>query len=123
MGAVETYNTSGQLTAMANSMGETTSYIYNTDDQLETITGHYGHTIGFTYVDNMIDTVTDPSGEVYRYGYDSLDRLVSVTYPDETPNDDSDNPVRTYHYEDDPYVHYLTGITDENRRSLRDLGI
>jgi YD repeat-containing protein len=37
-----------------------------------------------------------------------------VTYPDDTPGDAADNPVRAYHYEDATFANALTGITDEN---------
>jgi len=61
--------------------------------------------------------VTDPTGAVYWYDYDpDTGNLVSVTFPDETPADDADNPTRVYRY-DDPNPsnpHALTGITDEN---------
>jgi len=37
-----------------------------------------------------------------------------VIYPDITPDNDSDNPHKLYHYEDTDFPHHLTGITDEN---------
>lgn len=113
-GDTETYNAAGQLTELARPDGETTTYAYNNDNQLTGIIGHYGHRIDLTYADGFIDTVTDPSGEVYRYVYDSIDRLSEVIYPDVTPLDNVDNPKRTYHYEDTQNAYLLTGITDEN---------
>ena len=57
--------------------------------------------------------VTDPFGAEYRYQYDDNHNLVEVIYPDTTP-DDSDNPRKTYHYENENFPNHLTGITDEN---------
>ena len=37
-----------------------------------------------------------------------------MRYPDDTPLDESDNPVRYYLYEDPNFPHALTGIVDEN---------
>jgi YD repeat-containing protein len=51
---------------------------------------------------------------VYSYSYDANNNLVSVTYPDATPADTTDNPKRTYHYENASFPNALTGITDEN---------
>ncbi len=51
---------------------------------------------------------------MYRYGYGGEGHLVTVTYPDATPADDSDNPVRAYGYDDPDFPHALTGIIDAN---------
>jgi YD repeat-containing protein len=40
--------------------------------------------------------------------------LASVGYPDATPADRNDDPIRVYHYEDTGFPHHLTGLTDEN---------
>ncbi|BAL27419.1 hypothetical protein AZKH_p0536 (plasmid) [Azoarcus sp. KH32C] len=60
-----------------------------------------------------LDHVTDPAGGVYRYTYDANGNLATVAYPDDTPADDTDNPVRTHHFEDARFPHALTGISDE----------
>jgi RHS repeat-associated protein len=57
--------------------------------------------------------MTDPAGNPYSYTYNENGNLASVTYPDETPSDPSDNPSRRYHYEDAAHPDALTGITDE----------
>lgn len=69
-------------------------------------------------------TMTDPSGNVYRYAYDLSGNLKTVTYPDDTPADLTNNPKKTYIYGSDTgeltntatvsQPHALTGIIDEN---------
>ncbi|WP_162932249.1 RHS repeat protein [Solimonas sp. K1W22B-7] len=56
----------------------------------------------------------DPAGNHTTYAWDSLGRLESVTYPDDTPLVTTDNPVRQYLYEDSSFPQALTGIIDEN---------
>jgi YD repeat-containing protein len=47
-----------------------------------------------------------PGNRTYVYGYDTIGRFTTITYPD--------NTVRIYHYENATFPHALTGITDEN---------
>ena len=49
--------------------------------------------------------MTDPSSRTYQYGYDALERLSTVTYPD--------LQTRTYVYESASWPFALTGIVDE----------
>ncbi len=112
-GSIETYTLDGQLLSLLSASGQQTTYAYDQDAQLTQITNHYGHTMGFSYLDGYIDTVTDSLGLVYRYAYDANDNLISVAYPDDTV-DDTDNPKKLYHYEDLDFPNHLTGITDEN---------
>lgn len=58
--------------------------------------------------------MTDPAGGVYTYSHAANGNLSAVTYPDATPEDNSDNPRRRYHYENPDFPHALTGVTDEN---------
>lgn len=113
-GSTETYDFSGQLLSETDTNGHQTLYSYNTDNQLENITNHYGQSISFAYVNNKVDTVTDTQGAVYLYEYDTNDTLVSVIYSDATPSDDADNPRKIYHYENVYFPNHLAGTTDEN---------
>ena len=114
-GDTDRFDLSGQLANTTTRQGQTTTYSYNGSGQLETVTGPFGHTIGFTYdASGHIDAVTDGNNQTYRYAYDANDNLISITYPDETPGNDADNPTRIYHYEDANFPNHLTGITDEN---------
>ena len=67
--------------------------------------------------------MTDPDGRVTRYERPVEDQsqgiyytytLARVVFPDETPSDPTDNPDRTYIYEEYDYPYALTGIIDEN---------
>lgn len=121
---VETYSVDGKLLSLTRRDGLTQTLAYDVaaidggddnPDTLDTVTDPAGRTLTFSYDANgRVSTMTDPAGEVYSYTYDTNDNLVSVTYPDETPGDNNDNPQRIYHYEDTNFPNALTGITDEN---------
>ena len=120
---VETFNANGQLLSITNRAGQSQSFVYNVaaidggdddNDTLDKVTGFGGETLLLSYdSDNRITTMTDPEGNEYIYDYDAAGNLTSVTYPDNTPLDTTDNPVRTYHYENTTYPSHLTGLTDE----------
>ncbi len=116
---IERYDLNGKLISDTTAAGLTTSYAYDTNGRLETVTGPFGHslTLGYDPANGWLDTLTDPAGNVYRYEYTTQGSsyvLSEVTYPDETPGDNTDNPKRIYHYEDPNFPDFLTGITDEN---------
>ncbi|MCU7920889.1 MAG: hypothetical protein KZQ95_21405 [Candidatus Thiodiazotropha sp. (ex Epidulcina cf. delphinae)] len=113
---LETYNTIGQLISIQKRNGQLTLLSYNADGRLETVTGPFGKTIAFAYDDeDRLDALTMPDNTVTRYQYDPTSgNLASVIYPDATPGNESDNPRKTYHYEDAGFPRHLTGISDEN---------
>ena len=127
-GARESYGTiNGQIISHTDTNGQKVTYDYNRFgtgfDYLESVTNHYGHQIVFEYeLDPItaafliyrINKVTDAFGAVYQYQYDENRNLTTVIYPDTTPSDDTDNPRKIYHYENQDYPNHLTGITDEN---------
>lgn len=80
------------------------------------MTGPFGKKLAFAYDDEgRLDALTMPDDSVTRYQYDPTGgNLANVIYPDATWGDDSDNPRKTYHYEDASLPRHLTGITDEN---------
>jgi YD repeat-containing protein len=89
------------------------------------ITDNFGKTLNFTYNNlGQMSTMTDPAGNITRYGYDANGNLASVTYPDDTPADLTNNPKKAYVYGSDigeavntggvSQPHALTGIIDEN---------
>lgn len=128
----EDYDVNGKLITITNPAGLTRNLTYDVpstlggDDDPETldmVTGPFGRTLSFTYDSSKrVETMVDPDGQTYYYAYDIDNNLSTITYPDETPADLNDNPVRTYHYEDNQvningnrlYPHALTGITNEN---------
>ncbi len=114
---VELYNDTGRLVSITNRAGQTQTLTYDSTGRLTQVADDAGRTLTFIYnSDNRIVTMTAPDGGLYSYEYDTNGRLSKVIYPDDTPGDMSDNPARTYHYENtlSVNVNALTGITDEN---------
>jgi len=111
---VENYSSTGLIESFVDANGQEMTYDYNADETLAQVTNKYGLYIKFTYTDEMLSSVTDALGVEYLYEFDENYNLINIIYPDETPNDISDNSRRTYHYEDVNYPSHLTGITDEN---------
>ena len=112
--SVEEYDLNGRLISITDRAGNTQTLSYDSQDRLEQVTDRFNQSLTFSYDDaDRIAGITDANGEVYRYEYDDSDNLITVRYPDTTPADMSDNPTRTYHYEDPNYLNHLTGITDE----------
>jgi RHS repeat-associated protein len=113
-GVVQSYNSSGNLSGFRHPTGLTHS-IAGLGTSQTAITDSFGRSIVLnTNTANRITTLTDPASGTITYTYDTAGNLSTATYPDLTPADSTDNPIRTYHYEDSRYPHALTGITDEN---------
>ncbi|MGD8568299.1 MAG: DUF6531 domain-containing protein, partial [Gammaproteobacteria bacterium] len=119
-GDVEIFNTEGKLTSITSRTGVVQTLEYNSLGQLARVFDSYGQELLFTYnAIGDIETITDPNQNVYHYGYDVDENLTTVTFPDETPADLSDNPVKTYLYNeqhltnDNIFRYALTGIIDE----------
>ena len=114
-GMIETYNASGQLTNITNQQGLSLLLAYNAAGKLETVTDPAGRTLTFSYDDNgRLSKVTEPSGQVITYGYGVNGNLTTATFPDNTPENASDNPRATYIYGDASHPYALTEQTDEN---------
>jgi len=118
---VETYDANGNLSTIKDRSGYTQTLSYSAVPTtnplmaglLISVTDTYNHTLTFSYDSySRINTLTDSSGNIIQYGYDTNNNLVSVAYPDST--------VRTYRYNEAAYTaganlpHALTGIIDEN---------
>ena len=111
---VSEYDSAGRLLSETDAQGRSQTYAYDAENRLISVTNHYGMSLSFAYSTdgkNHVTQVTEANGVVYRYEYDSNDNLVAVIYPDNTP-DDSDNPRRVYHYENNDFPNHLTGITN-----------
>ena len=121
---VETYDAIGKLLSIESRNGDRLDFSYDitvanggdsNSKTLDKVTDNKGRYIALSY-DALarITVMTDPNSNTYAYSYDELGNLASVTYPDTTDSDDSDNQTRRYLYEDTNFPHALTGITDEN---------
>ncbi len=129
---VESYDADGRLVSITSRAGLSQTLAYDItvanggDDNpatLDSITDPFGRTLRFSYdASGRIATMTDPAEGVYGYSYDANGNLVSISYPDATPSDNSDNPTVLYHYENTSFVHAITGKTDENGNRLTTWG-
>ena len=119
---IETYNRLGFLSSIERKDGYTQTLTYDLDIPsggdddiytLDRVVDSVGNELFFVFGVNGLESVTDQAGNSYTYSYDSNGFLSSIAYPDSTPTDNTDNPQRSYHYEDPNFPHALTGITDE----------
>ncbi|MET0028734.1 MAG: DUF6531 domain-containing protein [Candidatus Thiodiazotropha sp.] len=104
-GTVDSFDATGKLIRTQNQNKDITTLTYNTDDQLDTVTGPFGDTLIYHYQGGRLSGVTTPDGDI-SYRYDVKGRLQSVSR--------TDGSERRYHYEDTRVPYHLTGITDEN---------
>ncbi|MGH8711549.1 MAG: hypothetical protein ACREVA_09590, partial [Burkholderiales bacterium] len=82
--------------------GNRTSYQYDSTGRLATITDPVSRVTRFDYVNDYLNTVTDPSGRSSRFAHDAAGNLLAVTFPDGT---------RITHEYDSR--HLMTGHQDE----------
>lgn len=119
----ESYSTQGALLSVSTHEGLVTTLTYsdaNTPGNVAPAPGlliavtqhaaltnpYYDLTLRLSYDAKWrITQMTDPTGGIIQYGYDTYDNLVSVTWPDRN--------VRQYAYEDKRFTSALTGVIDE----------
>lgn len=78
----------GQVTKQTDASGAVTDYVYDTQGNLQSVTGPANNTLGtrpvtsYTY-DGLgrVQTVTDPESRVTSYTYDAQGRILTVTLP------------------------------------------
>lgn len=123
-GNVEVYDATGRLDRITRLDGAALVMAYDVPGRLASVTDAItGRQLTFQYdnVTELMSSVTAPDGQAHRFGYDSNfpRNLTTVTRPDDTPGNATDNPVRTYLYDEPAYsadfsvMHLLTGIQDE----------
>ena len=130
---IETYDVTGKLTSIELRTGSLIAFDYSdattpisiapAPGLLIRVTDPFGRQLNFTYDSgSRVKQMTDPDGNVFVYSYDTDENLISVSYPDLTPNDSLDNPKRIYLYNEQaftsntPLPQALTGIVDENNQ-------
>jgi YD repeat-containing protein len=120
------FDTTGKLTSVSNPEGNSISFAYGgPSGKLSQITDTGLGVTRVTYnASGTIDTVTDPAGQVWRYGY-SGNALTSVTRPDgkvtryewdsgldPTKITDVDGKVWTFSYDSQYRVTSIKQVTD-----------
>lgn len=106
--SVELYDPDGKLLRIARAGGAALTMAYDASGRLSSVTDAItGRQLTLQYSDstNLMTSVTASDGQVHRFGYDSQfpPNLVTVTRPDDTPGNATDNPVRTYFYDEPAY--------------------
>jgi RHS repeat-associated protein len=77
---IYTFNSSGQLTSVADLNGNKTTLTYNGSGKLEKVADGSGRTLTFAYNGaGQLESVTDSTGRKVSYGYNGAGRLVEVT--------------------------------------------
>jgi RHS repeat-associated protein len=111
-GDQETYNGSGQLTALITHGGFTQTLAYNGSGQLASVTDPEGRMLVFSYDSKgRIEGMMTPDSKVYSFAYDSNNNLLTVTYPDSN--------VVTFDYgENGAGSNDLTGVVDESNNRI-----
>ena len=77
-----TFNTSGRLIRITDSVGNTNEITRDSSGRIITIADGAGWEYKFTYVSGRLQSLMDPGSRVTTYGYDSAGQLTTVTYAD-----------------------------------------
>ena len=102
-GMVYQFNTDGLITQAIDRNGNTMSYFYNANNQIERITDPVGLDTVFTYSAGKASVITDPANRQTKLEYDSEGNLIKITDPD--------NTSRTFVYESG--THLMTSQTSK----------
>jgi len=81
-----TYNRFGQVLTITNPKRETKTFTYDDNGYLMSVEGPVPGSISRLSYDEFgrVRTATDSAGYTLTFDYDPLDRLVQITYPDQT---------------------------------------
>lgn len=110
-GTVERYDTAGKLLTETDRNGRTTTYGYNANGLLTSVTGPFGHRLTLSYNSKQHVYQISFGTRTFTYTYDAINNLTHVGY--------SVFGV-TYHYENASFPQNLTGVTYfYNSTSLR----
>ncbi|WP_177176971.1 RHS repeat-associated core domain-containing protein [Faunimonas pinastri] len=108
----------GKLNSISWKSGYTQTLNYDPDGQLTSVSDTFGRSLLFAFADGVVQSITDPDGNVIAYHYDvgpisgHSDRLSSVVFPG------ANAPAVSYKYENATYPYALTGVVDENGKQF-----
>lgn len=83
-GTVIEFNAEGYQTATIDRNGNTTSFAYNSSNQLAAITDPVGRVTTLSYANNRLNAITLPDGRVTRFSHDASGNLTQIQDPDNT---------------------------------------
>ncbi len=78
------YDASGQLETVRDTYGRTFTFSYYDDGKVSDViesAGSLSRTVGFSYTDADLTTVTDPDGHPWTYEYDGAHQIVAMIDP------------------------------------------
>ena len=95
------FNSNGLVSSIVDADGNTMSFAYNAQTNLQTVTDSYsraltfsytsgkltqvsdgtGRTVSFGYTDDDLTSYTDPDGGVWEYGYDTNHQIIAMIDP------------------------------------------
>ena len=101
------FDADGFQTSVVDRNGNTTTYAYNVNQQLETVTDPVGKVTTLAYSGNNLSSVTDPANRVTEFMYDSNGNLVQVLLPDGT--------TKSFGYDEN---HLMTSETDRRGNTV-----
>ena len=105
-GVVERYDTAGKLLTETDRNGRTTSYGYNSNGRLTSITGPFGHRLALSYTtNNHVYQISNGYQLLATYTYNASNKLTNVGYY---------GFGTAYHYKNTTFPQNLTGITYNN---------
>jgi RHS repeat-associated protein len=95
-----TYDAAGRLIAVTDANGNTTGFEYDSIGRRTKTTDALGNQTKFIY-DNLGRRIqsTDALARATKFEYNQLGKLTKTIFPDNTPNDDSDNLTTTTTYD------------------------
>ncbi|WP_444994538.1 RHS repeat-associated core domain-containing protein [Aliikangiella sp. IMCC44359] len=113
-GRVDKYNTNGQLTARIYPNGNERHYTYTTFGKIKTISNRYNQKLEYFYnASHLLEKLVTPDNQAYHFEYDTHQNMTKIIYPDETPNDLTNNPSIQFLFENATFPNHLTGKINE----------
>ncbi|MFG0255825.1 MAG: RHS repeat-associated core domain-containing protein, partial [Rhodopirellula sp. JB053] len=92
-------NRSGSPTDLVDQLGRSNTYKY-LNGQVSTAELSDGTTVDFEYdAEGRVVAATDRDGRIQQFAYDLSGNLIERILPDDTPEDDSDNPRFKFEYD------------------------